>query len=571
MAKGINFYQLLTDYLKTEDKEKTKSIELKKQFNLLRRNGISESNLDTIRKQLMDNYDRLKDIKEINEILQLITMEYASIKKVEDNEEIIDRLNQKINDINVSILGNNGTEMNGLSYKELEDIIKWKLEDSDENLLNRDDIINMLQKCSSSNDYNTVMKYNNLIKNVVIPYTENDIERITNPRTIGILKDLALYYMTQGDYENSKVIYEKCIELFDKLEDKEAIQEEFKKLLESKDIVKGFANKFSQIFVPLVPEIPEGSTLTDQFLSLKNVNNLSDIEKGMKENIPTERVKKVIPGVEIPRPNNPINPVVPNNGEEIEPKPNIDPDDKLNEPMTVQQKVEGIQYAIRENGFTIRKMIKFNDSKSEKSDLLRELQSKISDYQNYILIDIEELNVSLLECLTDDTKSLQIIPNEYLSEILQFEKVRDQKIKGSVTKNHRVKTFGENLKAELDAIKKLRDEGKPIDFNRKNKKYVNKPKEIKPVAPTTIDPEEFDVHSATMGELIIEGKRLNDKLDILTKKFSEMKQNTEELKNEAREKEKEEELRKEIKDTLNKQSIVLNEIKDRMSGNGSGR
>ena len=570
MAKSNDFFEILNSFIESENKKGKPARDLKRRFMLLREKRISEQGLNSITEILLSNYNELKDIKEVNEMLQLISRLYNFLKKENnDNAETIQKYTKIINEININVLGNEGTNAENFSYKEIEDIIKGKIENSDELLINRNDILKILKDFNNPGKTTNSTIYNNLIKNVVIPYTENDIEGINNPNAIDVLKSLALIYKEQGDYENCQKVYNKCVELYNNKEgSKDVMEKEMQDLLKDKDEVESYTKKFNQIIEPIPANITEEHTLTEKFLSLE-VDNMKDLVNGLKNAMITQRVVADIPGITLPRGKK--KDILP---DDYEPDDEII-DDSKNPPMPVHERIEGIQRAIAELGLTIYRIVKFKEINAENdNEVLRELESQIKDYGDYILIGIEELNISILECLKDDNKSLQIIPNEFLYDILKFKKVRDQKVQGSVIKRHTKGTFANNLIYELKGIKKLREEGLPIDTNQKERKQRNRPKKqeviipeqqdkiLKYIEPTVQEqPKEFDRYSATMDELFVEARRLSDLLSKIRQELSEVEENKEGVLDRRTE------LREKMKNTLNKENEILKEIKDRLGGN----
>ena len=565
MSKGIGFQDYLKQYIEEKKyNDSNNSIDLKRKFILYRKNRISKPALDDITKKILHNYDELRDIKEINEILQLIIIEYNSIKEVNyDDPDMLDDLTKRINNINVNIFGNEGTKIGNIDYNDLLDIIKWKLNNSEELLINRDDILNILKEYSNSKNIEKIDIYNKLINDIVIPYTENEIENINNPKAIDVLKDLALIYLKQGEYKKCLETYDKCISLYDEIDDKDAIQAEIEKLVKDQGLLTEWVEKIKQILVPIVPEIPEEKKLTKMFLSLKNIKCMNDLVSG-------------------------LNTILEDGFEEYKRSIVVDDNKSItidnNEYMTVPEKVEGIQKALDKTDLTIRKISRFNDAKNTQSPIIEELQSTVNDYENYVLIDLKEIDVSLLECLTVDSKSLQIIPNELLFEILEFERVRDQNLNGSLRKYH-VENFGENLIDEIKIIKKLRAENKPIDFYRNNFKYVDDEiiPEDKPVQPkpdeewaNTQEQEEKQEQEAVdiiVNEQIKEQEQ--KKIDIKTATMQELLNEANRLKNLIKEKREELErtttnkklVRLELQELMKQQDEIIKEITRKIGGN----
>ena len=466
--KNISLYQNLLNFINNEERSSKDARKLKKEYNLTiqerRENDtLNEDRVDRIVIAILDNYDKLKDFKEINEILLRIIEDYKYIKEKEKTDNA--RIDGVIKNIYTEILGNPGTNSQGFDYSFLEEIIKGKLKNANDNLINRDDVLNILKEQAKIEFYYDFEGYQNLINNVLISYLDNDIKGVTNSKAIEVLIDLANSYRIQGKAEESKDIYLKGLELYNQMG---CNNEELKKELEQGAEVEGDISEKLKKVIDNV-EVESEQSLTDKFLSI-DADSVDSLVQGLKgEKIPTIDTHKTIPGEPIKR----------------KPKEPDDPNkikkEKNNYIMPVSEKHEGIKLALKKLGLTIETIKKFKELSPENdNELLRALQDKIEDYQDYVLIGIKEGNLSLLECYSTTQKHLQIIQNENVSEILQFEKLRDQKLGGSIPKKHTAGTFAQNLTEELEQCIEKRKLGLKITDKLSRRKRKSEPRNIEP-------------------------------------------------------------------------------------------
>lgn len=448
-----DFYQTMENFINNEEKGLKEVSKLKRDFKRIVQNRrindtLSERKVDRVVRLILANYEQLKDFTEINEILLETIENYKYIKENDDSSTNL--IDEKIKNIYIEILGNPGTNSKGMNYEYLEEVIKGKIINSDEILINRDDVLSILKEQAKEGFCYDFGAYQKLINDVLISSIDNDMEEISNPKVIYVLADLANSYKVQGKPEESKNTYLKALELYNLMGYE---NEELKKDLEQNAEIEGdLSEKLNQVIDNVEVNINSDQSITDKFLNI-DANSVDDLVHKLKgEEIPTIKTHRIIPGEHTRKPNN-VNPNTPTK--------------KIgnNYIMPANEKHEGIKEAIKKLGLTIESVRKFKELNEENdNELLRALQDKIEDYRDYVLIGIKEGNISLLECYSDTQKHIQIIQNENIHEILQFEKLRDQINGGAVPKQHRKGSFAENLTKEIaDAIEKRKQGLEIID------------------------------------------------------------------------------------------------------------
>lgn len=521
-----DFYQKLIDFIDNGEKNEKEVTKLKRNFKLTvqdkRKNDtLSERRLDIAVKLLLANYEELKNFNGINEILLEIIDNYKYLNEKNDPTDTM--IDEKIKNIYIEILGNPGTNSKGMDYDYLEEIIKGKMTDSDEVLINRYDVLNILKEQAKEGFCYNFDAYQKLINDVMISCIDKDIYSIRNPKVVYVLADLANSYKVQGKPEESKNVYLKALELY-KLTG--CANEELKSELEHNAEMEGnLSEKLNKVIDNVEVNTNPNQSITEKFLNI-DVNSVDDLVQKLKgEEVTTLQTKKIIPG------------------EHERKKKGI----KLKEHnrtgnnyiMPANEKHEGIKKAIKKLGLTIESVRKFKElNKENDNELLRALQDKIEDYKDYVLIGIKEGNISLLECYSDTQKHIQIIQNENIHEILQFEKLRDQINGGSVPKQHRKKSFAENLTKEIaDALEK-RKQGLEItdklpkatrkkkDDNIKEEKRTRRPKQVKPKQVKS----KKSIGKVSLGELQVEADQIKEEIEIKKNELFENIGNKEMLK-----------------------------------------
>lgn len=345
---------------------------------------------------LLSNYDKLKQYESINETLELMAQNYKMLEEgKEPTTEERKKTDDRIFEIHSKILGNPGSDSEGMSAAYIERIIRDKI--TGEEGINRDDILNLLEQ-QGKNMYLDIDEYQRLIKDTVglivdLRISNINIMPLENPRILKILSDLAKSYRAQNKPEESIAIYEKALqltELQDSVEYQE-IKEEYEKTKEYLDTVQ---NKFT-------------------FESVRSFEELRQlIAKHMKVTIlPEEIFSKE------------------NEGDgEHKPQPSPGPAPNPTDIMSADEKLKAIQQMLialqRENP-----AIK-----------ITEVGMGRDEYESYIILPLEGTHVSLMENFrTERNEALYIIKNEELDKIVTLKKSQVRDLDTVETANH-VKT-----------------------------------------------------------------------------------------------------------------------------------
>lgn len=199
------------------DKErKSLSARIKRLYNIekqeLKSNGdnFSFEDLNELINILIENYEKVKDIETINEVMQEIAEDYDLINPT--NEITSEVIEEKSMLIYKHILGYPGTNTNGMSSEFISKIIRLKFSERDG--LNREDILNILSMQSKSM-YQDIEKYQRLINDTIIAYfTYNPHgQSFTNPKVLQIFENYASSYKALENFDKVKEIYEQALKM----------------------------------------------------------------------------------------------------------------------------------------------------------------------------------------------------------------------------------------------------------------------------------------------------------------------------------------------------------------------
>ena len=202
--------ELVSNEKLTKKERNSLASNIKKQYGItmkdLRYSGreISIRNLRSLIRPLIENYDSVKDLNSINEVLQTMAEDYdTSYITTERDQKSVGKEKEKVYAI---ILGNPGTTIDGMSSEYISKIIKRKL--TEEQGINRDDIMNVLNM-QAKNMYLNIEEYQKLINDSVISYltSNQNGERFSNPKIFGVFQSLASSYKIQGDFDKVKEVY----------------------------------------------------------------------------------------------------------------------------------------------------------------------------------------------------------------------------------------------------------------------------------------------------------------------------------------------------------------------------
>ena len=266
-----------TDDLSLKEKKSLAS-KIKKNYNItmqdLRKNGqnISLDNLKKLINSLIEDYDKIKDIETINEIIQIMVEDYSSLSSLFDKQKL--NIEKDIENIYKVILGNPGTSIDGMSSDYISKIIRLKL--TEENGINRDDIMNVLVM-QGKNMYIDIDEYQKLINDSVISYLTNNKngEKFSNSKIIKILQNLAASYKVQGNYDKVKEIYEQALRIksLENTSDYIELNKNYEEFIEFIEMEKDFdANKFDS-FDDLMNSLQKTFTSEDIFVKGSQEHN----------------------------------------------------------------------------------------------------------------------------------------------------------------------------------------------------------------------------------------------------------------------------------------------------------
>jgi len=406
-----------TDELETSQKQKLASsikriYEMLKQKLLVNGSFFDRKELNSYIKKIIDNYEKVKDLKSINMLMQQIAEDYQEYLQDESVEK-------KVLLIHKTILGNPGTNIDGMTNEYIEDIIRLKLTDKDG--INRDDVINLMMM-QYKNMYDNIEEYQSLINSCVIDnftYSRNG-EIFKNPKILHIIERLASSY--------------KVSEQFDKVE-------EIYKLAEGMSHLKG------------TPEYIELMKQYEEFKKfMRSRENANEIKFDSDKKI-SNGIKKIVAGQKLfikghrsknKKHKGSTNPVY------------IMPEEKREEAIDV----------------ILKKLQKINPDYNITEGV--EYSYDQSDLAFYIQFKIDGTNVSILENFVEDNPRFFIVKNECIDKIAPMSKWDALKVEGVIGRNH-IQDFDKFCDNVVDSICELIQETSPKKKEVKYKKQNTNP------------------------------------------------------------------------------------------------
>lgn len=406
----------------TPSEKKSLSSQIKRQYAItlkdLRCNGkeISIGNLRRLIAPLIKNYESVKDLNSINEILQTMIedldtayipskREDFEIKKEKEKEKI----KKEKEKLYAVILGNPGTNVDGMSSEYISKIIRRKL--TEEQGINRDDIINVLTM-QSKNMYLDIEEYQKLINDSVIEYlsTNPNGKKFSNPKVLDIFQSLASSYKIQGNFDKVKEIYEQALRIktLENTPQYKDLKNNYDKFLEFLEMKSDFDDKRFDSFEDLMKSLTVKFTGDDIFI------------KGTREMPPN------------PLPNPPQDIYV----------------------MPVEKRLEGLKSLVHS--------LKRDD---EKYDIV-ECEVGKDAYEGYVILKIENANVSLFENFNEENDRIYIVKNEVIDQVKQLTKNDAGHLDGVERVNHTedfVSYCNRLISKTKRLIRKTQDGIRPLD------------------------------------------------------------------------------------------------------------
>lgn len=385
----------------TKSQKKSLASQIKKQYAItlrdLRYKGkeISIGNLRSLIKPLIENYESVKDLNSINEILQTMTEDLDTAYIPSQREGIgIDKEKEKLYAV---ILGNPGTNIDGMSSEYISKIIRRKL--TEEHGINRDDIMNVLTM-QSKNMYLNIEEYQKLINDSIIDYlsTNPNGDKFSNPKVFDVFQSLASSYKIQGNFDKVKEIYEQALRIKTLADTPQYrdLKNNYEKFLEFLEMKSDFDDKKFDSFEDLMKSLTVKFTGDDIF---------------------TKGTKGISPN----------------------PSPNPPQDSYA---MPVEKKLEGLRRLVR----SLRR-------DDEEYDIV-ECEVGKDAYEGYVILKIENANVSLFENFNEENARIYIVKNEMIDQVKPLAKNDAGDLDGVERVNH-TEDFGGYCKRLISKTKKL--------------------------------------------------------------------------------------------------------------------
>ena len=369
LVKLIN--ELVCNKNLTKNMRYSLASKIKKQYGItmkdMKSNGkkISIENLRTLVRPLIENYDSVKDLNSINEVLQTIAEDYDSFYfPTEKGKKSAEIEKEKIY---ATILGNPGTTIDGMPSEFISKIIKRKL--TEEYGINRDDIMNLLIM-QAKNMYLNIEEYQKLINDSVISYltTNENGKRFSNPKIFDVFQSLAASYKVQGDFDKVKSVYEQALRiksLEGNIEYKE-LKDNYDKFLDFLEMKRNFDDKRFDSFESLMQSLTAKFT-QDKIFAQGSLN------------------------YSFPVPTPPQSP-------------------HSNYIMPLNKKLEGF-----------KRLVNSLKRDNEDYDIL-ECEVGKDAYDGYVIFKIENANVSILENFNEVNARIFIVKNEIIDRVKQLSK-----------------------------------------------------------------------------------------------------------------------------------------------------
>lgn len=356
--------------------------------------------------KIIDNYEKVKDLKSINMLMQEIAEDYKEYgQDIHISQENIEK---RILLIYKTILGNPGTNIDGMSNEFIADIIRLKLTEKDG--INRDDVLNLMMM-QYKNMYDNIEEYQRLINSCVIDnftYGRNG-EIFKNPNILYILEHLASSYKVSGQFAKVKEIYEKALRMthLAKFPEYDEVKKKYNEFLEFLKMREDFEDKRFDSFESLINSLEVTFTQSKIF-------------------------KK---GVQKPSPN---------------PKPNPTPTPDSSYIMPVEDRLKGLKELVS----ALKKIDENYD--------ITQCEIGQNRYSGYVIFKIDGSNVSIFENFNENEHArIFIVKNELIDQVIELSR-NDARVKDGVeVVNHssRFSNYCKNLiRRTLKLIKETSQE-----------------------------------------------------------------------------------------------------------------
>lgn len=372
------------------DKEK-KSLasNIKRQYNMtiqeLRGKGreISIQDLRSLISPLIENYEDVKEFNSLNETIQIMANDLATSPKTSEKNR--EEIGIEVEKIHAVVLGNPGTSIKDMSSDYIAKIIRRKLTKADG--INRDDIINVLNM-QAENMYLDIEEYQKLINDSLISYLTHNTsgKEFSNPKILGIFESLASSYKIQGDFENAKKAYELGLRI-----------KSLEKTPEYRDLEKNY-----QRFLEFIE--------MKQNFDTKRFSSFNDLMNSLNQRFTRQ---KIFPPATQKTP--------------LSTPPTIEPTQPPTQPryvMPVQKKLKALEVLVR--------ALKKEDPRYD----LVECEVGKDKYDGYVIIRIENSNVSIFENFNEVNARIFIVENEKIDQVKQLARNDAITIDGVEAANH---------------------------------------------------------------------------------------------------------------------------------------
>lgn len=377
--------ELVSNETLTKKERTSLASNIKKQYGITmkdlryRGNKISIRSLRGLISPLIKNYDSVKELNSINELLQKMAEDYdSSYIKNERDQKSIEKEKEKLYAI---ILGNPGTTIDGMSSEYISKIIKRKL--TEEQGINRDDIMNVLNM-QAKNMYLNIEEYQKLINDSVISYltSNQNGERFSNPKIFGVFQSLASSYKIQSDFDKVKEIYELALRIksLENTQEYKELKNNYEKFLDFMEMKRNFEDKRFDSFEDLMNSLTKKFS-TDRIFAHGNGNS------------------------SLPSPNPPVPP-------------------NSNYVMPVEKKLEGF-----------KRLVNALKRDNEDYDIV-ECELGREAYDGYVIFKIENANVSILENFNEVNARIFIVKNEMIDQVKQLTRNDAIALDGVEAANH---------------------------------------------------------------------------------------------------------------------------------------
>lgn len=215
--------------------------EIKRKYKLISKGKAEiDSEIKQIAETLFRNYGELSQYNAINEIILKIIQQYESSLENKSDEEK-EKGKGKIFYMHARILGNPGTNSQGMSIEYIEQIVRWKIVKA--RGIDSEDLINLLEQQGQSM-FGDIEAYQKLINDTIVNYIdlykrEDGKSPISNCKVLKILLDLARSYRAQKKDAEALKIYEKGLRFkeFEGTDEYKEMADEYEKCKSCKEIL----------------------------------------------------------------------------------------------------------------------------------------------------------------------------------------------------------------------------------------------------------------------------------------------------------------------------------------------